>query len=195
MNEFSFYFSLGWEHIISADALDHLLFLMALTAIYAVSKWKQVLILVTAFTIGHSATLVLSTLDILRVDSAWVEFLIPLTIVLTALFNLRKPGFSIGAQYLNYSIALLIGLIHGMGFANTIRMTLAKSQSIWKPLLGFNIGVELGQILVVTVLLLLNWILVDKLKLNRNIWVISLSVIAMLVAGWFCIERWPLSGS
>ena len=77
MDNFTFYFGIGWEHIISLDALDHLLFILVLSAIYLVENWKKVLILVTAFTIGHSVTLVLSTLDIIRFNSAWVEFLIP----------------------------------------------------------------------------------------------------------------------
>ena len=195
MNGFSFYFGWGWDHIISKDALDHLLFLLALTALYSVRQWKQVLILVTTFTIGHSLTLVLSTFDILRFDSAWVEFLIPLTIVLTALYNLFRKEAGSGSLSFSYAVALAFGLIHGMGFANTLRMALASDETLWKPLLGFSLGVELGQILVVSLLLLLNWIIVDTLQLKRKYWVISLSVVAMLVAGWFCIERWPLSGS
>ena len=87
MEDFTFYFGLGWQHIVSFDAIDHILFLLALTAIYLLQNKKQVLILVTAFTIGHSLTLALSTYDIIRLNNKWVEFLIPLTIVLTAGFN------------------------------------------------------------------------------------------------------------
>lgn len=195
MNGFSFYFGWGWDHIISKDALDHLLFLLALTALYSVRQWKQVLILVTTFTIGHSLTLVLSTFNILRFDSAWVEFLIPLTIVLTALYNLFRKEAGSGSLSFSYTVALAFGLIHGMGFANTLRMALASDETLWKPLLGFSLGVELGQILVVSLLLLLNWLIVDTLQFKRKYWVIVLSVVALLVAGWFCIERWPLAGS
>ncbi|MGE4514480.1 MAG: HupE/UreJ family protein, partial [Chryseobacterium sp.] len=88
MQDFLFYLKLGWEHIISLDALDHQLFVLALIAVYSFNDLKKILILVTAFTIGHSITLALSTFDIVRVNSAWVEFLIPLTIVMTSLDNI-----------------------------------------------------------------------------------------------------------
>src|SRR5690606_7260003 len=107
--------------------------------------WKKVLVLVTAFTIGHSLTLALSVLDIIRVSSAWVEFLIPVTIALTALWNLvnGKPVKNVNT---NYFLALFFGLVHGLGFANSIRMMLASDQSLGWGLLGFNTGLEAGQI-------------------------------------------------
>ena len=94
MQDFSFYFSIGWHHIINWEALDHLLFIAALSAIYLLKDWKQVLILVTAFTIGHSLTLVLSVFDIIRFSNKWVEFLIPCTIMITAFTNLFQKKFS-----------------------------------------------------------------------------------------------------
>ena len=92
MQNLGFYFDLGWHHIMARDALDHLLFVLALSAIYLIGNWKQVLILITAFTIGHSVTLALSVYDVIRVNSNWVEFLIPCTIVVTALFNLLQKN-------------------------------------------------------------------------------------------------------
>jgi hypothetical protein len=192
MNDFSFYFSLGWTHIISIDALDHLLFILALTATYQLKDWKKVLILVTAFTIGHSTTLVLSSFDIIRFSSKWVEFLIPLTIVITGLLNFNQPEKNTNRQWLNYAIALFFGLIHGMGFANTIRVMLASSQSITIPLLGFNLGLEAGQIVVVTFILLMAWLLVTKARLNRKIWINLLSASAVITAIYYCIDRWPV---
>lgn len=192
MNDFSFYFSLGWTHIISIDALDHLLFILALTATYQLNDWKKVLILVTAFTIGHSTTLVLSSFDIIRFSSKWVEFLIPLTIVITGLLNFNQPEKNTNRQWLNYAIALFFGLIHGMGFANTIRVMLASSQSITIPLLGFNLGLEAGQIVVVTFILLMAWQLVTKARLNRKIWINLLSASAVITAIYYCIDRWPV---
>lgn len=192
MNDFSFYFSLGWTHIISIDALDHLLFILALTATYQLNDWKKVLILVTAFTIGHSTTLVLSSFDIIRFSSKWVEFLIPLTIVITGLLNFNQPEKNTNRQWLNYTIALFFGLIHGMGFANTIRVMLASSQSITIPLLGFNLGLEAGQIVVVTFILLMAWLLVTKARLNRKIWINLLSASAVITAIYYCIDRWPV---
>jgi hypothetical protein len=95
MNDFVFFFSEGWHHIISRDALDHVLFIASLAVVYVASEWRKILILVTAFTIGHALTLVLSVLDILRFRDAWVEFLIPCTIVTTAAVNLLQRDFII----------------------------------------------------------------------------------------------------
>src|SRR4051794_25092732 len=120
MSDFALYFKTGWQHIISWNALDHILFIIALAAIYLVANWKQVLVLVTAFTIGHSLTLALSVYDIIRFSSQWVEFLIPCTIVATAVFNFRAKDYKPRSLRINYFLALFFGLIHGMGFANTI---------------------------------------------------------------------------
>lgn len=192
MNNFTFYFKMGWEHIISIDALDHLLFILVLSAIYLAENWKKVLILVTAFTIGHSATLILSTLDIVRFNAAWVEFLIPLTIVLTAISNLVMPGFSRERLRVNYLLALAFGLIHGMGFANTIRFMLASGDELLVPLLGFNLGLEAGQIVVVTLILTLAWLLVTRAGLPRKYWVTALSIGSLAISGWICVQRFPL---
>ena len=191
MNNFAFYFELGWEHIISRDALDHQLFIIALGAIYLLSDWKKVLILVTAFTIGHSLTLALASLHIIALPSVWVEFLIPLTIVITAAINLFQKNITGAANRLHYIIALFFGLIHGLGFANTIRFMLSKADNIFMPLLGFNLGLEAGQILVISGLLLLSFLLVNKIKLPRSVWINTWSIICLVVAGYLCIERWP----
>jgi len=192
MNDFAIFFDLGWRHIISIDALDHQLFILALSAIYLVNDWKKVLILVTAFTIGHSLTLILSTYEIIAVSSKWVEFLIPLSIVITAFLNLIKTEKHYGRYRAQYGLALFFGLVHGLGFANTIRPLLARSQGITMPLLSFNIGLEAGQLLVVGLILLLSYFAVNTLKLKRKWWVWSLSLVALCVAGYICIKRWPL---
>lgn len=191
MQDFSFYFVLGWQHIISWDALDHILFITALAAIYIIKDWKQVLILVTAFTIGHSLTLALSVLDIVRFSSKWVEFLIPCTIVITALTNLRQRQFTVRSVRINYFLALFFGLIHGMGFANTIRFMLAKDQQLGIGLLGFNLGLEAGQIVVVLCILLIAQLIVSALKVNRRDWVIFLSAGVFSLALKMVIERLP----
>ena len=193
MNNFAFYFELGWEHIISRDALDHQLFIIAIGAIYLLSDWKKVLILVTAFTIGHSLTLALASLNIISLPSVWVEFLIPLTIVITAAINLFQKSTTGAANRIHYIIALIFGLIHGLGFANTIRFMLSKADNIFVPLLGFNLGLEAGQILVISSLLLLSFILVNKIKLPRSVWINTWSVLCLVIAGYICIERWPFS--
>ena len=192
MSDFGFYFRLGWEHIMSRAALDHLLFIAALAAIYLLKDWKQVLILVTAFTIGHSLTLALSVFDIIRFNSKWVEFLIPCTIVITAISNLFQKKFTAQSIRINYFLALSFGLIHGMGFANTIRFMLAKDQSMGWGLLGFNIGLEAGQIVVVSILLITAYLIVNMLKVNRREWVIFLSAAVFSLALKIAIERLPI---
>ncbi|WP_447951462.1 HupE/UreJ family protein [Chryseobacterium koreense] len=191
MQDFLFYLHLGWEHIISLDALDHQLFILALVAVYAFHDWKKVLILVTAFTIGHSVTLALSVLDVFRVSSDWVEFLIPLTIVITSLDNIIFKGNQSKLMKINYFLALFFGLIHGMGFANTARMMLAKEQSLLVPLLGFNIGLELGQILVVLAFLVLLLVFTKLLKVNRKDWIMFVSSGVFALALKMTIERIP----
>src|SRR6476620_10636072 len=157
MGDFGFYFSLGWEHIINRDALDHIFFIMALAAVYMLKDWRQVLILVTAFTIGHTITLILSTKQIIEVSSAWVEFLIPCTIAFTAITNVFQRSFSAKAIRINYFLALFFGLIHGLAFANTLRMIIATDQSFAFSMFSFSVGLELGQILIVLTVLLLSY--------------------------------------
>lgn len=192
MQDFLFYLNLGWEHIISADALDHQLFVLALMAVYSGADWKKILVLITAFTIGHSVTLALSVFDVFRIPAEWVEFLIPLTIAFTAADNLLLRKNTAGLMRMNYYLALLFGLIHGMGFANTARMTLSSEQDIALPLLGFNIGLELGQLVVVLVVLTISYLLVIFLKLRRNYWITGISIIALLWSLYLSFERIPI---
>jgi hypothetical protein len=190
MEDINLFFSLGWHHIISIDALDHILFVTALAAIYVFKDWKKVLVLVTAFTIGHSLTLALSVYDVIRVNDNLVEFLIPVTILITAIFNWFQKDFKPKSLQLNYFFALFFGLIHGMGFANSIRFMLAKNESIGLPLLSFNVGLEAGQILIVFIILLLSYLLITILKVRRKAWVYVLSSMAIIVSLKMIVERW-----
>ncbi|WP_208646768.1 HupE/UreJ family protein [Pedobacter jejuensis] len=191
LQDFIFYFKLGWEHIISADALDHQLFILALVAIYSYHNLKQVLILVTAFTIGHSLTLFLSVTDVIRFESKWVEFLIPCTIVFTALSNLFIKDFSLKSIKINYYLALIFGLIHGMGFANSIRIMLAKDQNIGWGLFGFNVGLEAGQIFVVIIILAATFIVLNYSEIKRPSWVLFISAAVFSLALKMALERIP----
>lgn len=191
MIDLAFYLKEGWLHIISLNALDHQLFIVALTALYVIKDWRKVLMLVTAFTIGHSLTLALSVYNVVSINEKWVEFLIPCTIIITALFNMLTKSVAEKKLMLNYFIALLFGLIHGLGFANTIRFMLAKDQKIALPLLGFNIGLELGQILLVSSILALSYLAIIKAGLNRKYWITILSSISLFFALKFAIERIP----
>jgi hypothetical protein len=178
MSEFALYFGLGRDHILDyKNGYDHILFVLALCAIYLVRDWKKILILVTAFTIGHSITLALATLKLISVKTELIEFLIPLTIFITAVSNLfRKEDMGHGKRVeVNYLLALFFGLIHGMGFFNYLRAILGKDQNILSQLLAFNLGLELGQIIVVGILLGFSFLLVDLVKVNRRDWKMVLS--------------------
>ena len=192
MQNLGFYFDLGWHHIIAWGALDHLLFVLALSAVYLIADWKKVLILITAFTLGHSLTLILSIVDMIRINDKMVEFLIPCTIIITAGFNLWEKGFGSRSLQRNYFLAFFFGLIHGLGFANAIRFMMSKDESIGMNLLGFNIGLEAGQIVVVAGILILSFIIVDKAGLKRNWWVLGLSVFALIFASKMIWDRFPL---
>lgn len=178
MNEFQLYFGLGKDHILDyVNGYDHILFVLALCALYLVRDWKKIVVLVTAFTIGHSITLALATLNIITVKTELIEFLIPLTIFITAVANLFKneTATDMGNIQVNYFFALFFGLIHGMGFSNYLRAILGKSHEILTPLLAFNLGLEFGQIIVVTFFLAISYILVNWLKVSRRDWKMVLS--------------------
>ena len=191
MQNLGFYFDLGWHHIIAWDALDHLLFVLVLSAVYLIADWKKVLILITAFTLGHSLTLILSIVDMVRMSSGLVEFLIPCTIIITAAFNLWQNDYGSKSLQRNYFLAFFFGLIHGLGFANAIRFMMEKNGSIGLNLLGFNLGLEAGQIVVVTCILILSFIILNKAGLKRKWWVMGLSVLSILMATKMIWDRLP----
>ena len=189
MNTFSFYFQIGWEHIINIEALGHIFFIAALAAIYMLKDWKQVLILVTAFTIGHTTTLALSTLRIMEVPSSLVEFLIPCTIVCTSISNLFIKEFTPKRIRINYFLALFFGLIHGLAFANTLRMIIAEDQNFALSMFSFSVGLELGQILIVFIILLLAQLFIQVIKVNRRYWVIFVSAAVFALALEMAVGR------
>ena len=171
MGEFGLYMQLGWQHISDLEGIDHILFIIVLCSIYSWEDWKQVILLVTAFTIGHSITLALSTLDIIRIDPDLVELLIPITILITALSNLVRPK-QIGSTKitLSYLIAVGFGLIHGMGFSNFFRELMGGDASIIRPLFAFNIGLEIGQIGIVVLFFIINFGLSKTFKFSQGDW-------------------------
>jgi hypothetical protein len=191
MNDFIFYFKVGWSHIISTDATDHLLFIAALSIIHCFSGWEKVLLLITAFTIGHAITLYLSALDIVRFDILWVEFAIPCTIVLTSAMNLAFSNMLKQKTTLQYPAALVFGLIHGMGYANYIRMMLAKDQQLVWGLFSFNVGLEIGQIFVVLTILLISWLLTSYKLVSHRVLVILVSLVVMGFSLQLAISRFP----
>lgn len=192
MGDFGFYFWLGWEHIMSIDALDHILFILALTAVYRLNDWRRVLVLVTAFTIGHSVTLALSSLNLLTIPSDWVEFLIPCTIVFTAIANLFIRTLPPKKVWMNYLMALFFGLIHGLGFANTLKFMIIDDESFGWSLFGFNAGLEVGQIVIVVFILLLSTFFLRMLKTPVREWIIFISAAVFGLALKMALERLPL---
>ena len=190
MSEFQIYFELGLEHILDVNGYDHILFVIALCAVYLLHDWKQVLVLITAFTLGHSITLALSTLNIVSVDSALVEFLIPVTIFLTALSNILKKERSLnrGKIQTNYLLALFFGLIHGLGFSNYLKSLLGRDRNIVSQLFAFNIALEVGQIIVVAIFLVISFIFVDLIGVNKRDWRLIISSAVAGIALMLMIE-------
>lgn len=180
VSELSLYLRLGFSHIADLRAYDHILFVAALTASFGPREWTRIAWLVTAFTLGHSVTLALATLDLVRAPAALVEPAIAATIVLTALTAIhdqrRADAAPAGrAWWRRYAIAGAFGLIHGLGFSGYLRALLGDEESIAMPLLAFNVGLEVGQILIVAVVFALGLAAVRLLGWARRDWVLVLS--------------------
>jgi len=193
MQDFTLYFKLGTEHILTWEALDHILFVSALCLRYLLNDWKKVIILVTAFTIGHSITLALSALGYVQFPTRWIEFLIPLTIVATAISNLTLKTSEVKQPSklpVIYFFALFFGLIHGLAYANTF-LSLEGKEGLVIHLLAFNLGIEVAQILVVVFVLLLSFIFVQKLNIPRPWWVRILSLLILATSLKMAFERFP----
>ncbi|WP_235296384.1 HupE/UreJ family protein [Portibacter marinus] len=184
MSDFTLYLTLGLEHIADLQAYDHMLFIISLCAIFQLKDWRKLLLLVTAFTIGHSITLALAVLDLLIVDQDLVEKLIPITIIITCLSNvilaLRKSVQT--NVWLHYSFALFFGLIHGLGFANYLKSLLMGMVNLTIPLFSFNLGIEIGQLLIVAGYFLLYFFLTKVISIQHRNWVITVSAIIALIS-------------
>lgn len=168
LSDFYIWFKNGLEHIADWNGYDHMLFLFALCGVYALSDWKKLLLLITAFTVGHSLTLALSVLNLVSFKSEWVEFFIPLTILTTCIFNLMHLNQPLKNHYTKYAITLLFGLIHGLGFSYLLKSLLGKEESITPPLFAFNIGLEAGQIIIVVIIFIISLSLKALLKINER---------------------------
>ncbi len=191
MEDFGFYLREGFYHITDWKGYDHILFVMALCLPYLAKDWKKIVVLVTAFTIGHSVTLALSVFDAILVSSKWIEFLIPVTILLTSLGNLLQKNTTNPQPTLRYVAALLFGLIHGLGFSNYLKSMLGKSETIISQLLAFNVGLELGQLLIVLFVLLLAFLFTQVWNVLRRDWLLfttgGIAALSLIMA----LERLP----
>jgi len=171
MHPFQFYLKLGFNHIANFNGYDHILFLVVLCAVYQLKQWKKIIILVTAFTIGHSITLFLVSFDIFSIPSRYVKLLIPITIMFTSLYNIRSiEKIKNSNMSKNYFLALFFGLIHGMDFSNYFKALIMSPEEIIKPLLAFNIGLEIGQFLIVFVIVLISYVFLSILKIKYYSW-------------------------
>jgi len=174
------YINLGFQHISDLAGYDHILFLLALCAVYSVDQWRRLFVLVTAFTVGHSITLALSSFGWVVIPSHIIEFLIPVTILITAIRNVAVPASdqltdARANMTGHYLVALCFGFIHGMGFSNYFRALMMDSSSITIPLLGFNLGIEIGQLLVVSIIVIVASIVVKFAQVKHRDWNLFIS--------------------
>lgn len=191
MGDFGFYLREGVYHITDWKGYDHIIFVMALCLPYLLKDWRKVLVLITAFTLGHTITLALSVFNKIIVPTHWIEFLIPVTILITALENLMSNNTDKTHTYWRYISALAFGLIHGMGFSNYLRSLLGRSENIFTQLLAFNIGLEAGQVLIVITALLISFLFVQVLNTQRREWAVFMSGGIFALALIMAIERTP----
>jgi len=190
MQDFGIYFQLGIQHLLDFSGYDHILFVIALSSSYLIADWRKVIVLVTAFTVGHSLTLVLSVFNLIRVNATLVELLIPLTIVITAFSNVvKRQRRQAGNDWLNYGYALFFGLIHGLGFSNYLRSLLGQENSLAGPLFAFNLGLEVGQLAVVFAVLVLSFIVTGVFAVHRRNWSFFLSSATFGIALVMMLER------
>lgn len=192
MNDFGLFFQMGYQHIADLKGIDHILFVVALCIRYQFADWKKLVWLVTAFTIGHSVTLALSVFDIINYSTNWIEFLIPVTILITAISNIFVKKFAFKAKFpIIYFFALFFGLIHGLGFSNYLKSLLSKGENIVPELLAFNLGLEAGQLLIVIAILFISLIFVNLFKVSRREYILFISGGIFAMALQMALERIP----
>ncbi len=192
MGENILWFQTGFEHITDLAGYDHMLFLLILCSVYSFRNWDW-LILITAFTIGHCITLALSVLNIILLPSSLIEFAIPLTILISAIFRWIQVEKNENKSYQKdqkvYAVTLLFGLIHGLGFSNMLRSMLGSQADILQPLLFFNLGLEVGQIVIVLFSLVTITSLNEYAHIPRFYLVRGIAIPVGFVALWLMFER------
>lgn len=181
LDEFWFNVNYGINHVLDINAYDHVLFLIVLTVPYVFKDWKRVLILVSVFTLGHTLSLVLAAFNIVKVNAALVEFLIPITILIVAAFNVFTAGK--GAQKEKIGVlffsTLFFGLIHGLGFAREFQLMVGASDNKWLVLLEFALGIEIAQVIVVFLVLFLGYIMQTVFRFSKRDWIMVISAVVI----------------
>lgn len=193
MQDFWLFLSIGFNHITDLKGYDHILFLISISFMYPLKHWKKGAILITAFTIGHSITLFLNVFNIIFIPSYYVEILIPITIIFSIIkvvIDQLKPTIKTkNIDYFNYGLILFFGLIHGAGFSNYLKSILGKTAQIWTKLCAFNIGIELGQIIILSFFLLFTSIFVSLLKINIKYFIYFIAVCTIFLSIQMIIQR------
>ncbi len=184
MDTFWFYFKEGLFHVLDWNAYDHILFIIVLTVPYTFSNWKRLLSLVTVFTIGHTISLSLAAYGVVKINTTLIEFLIPVTILITALYNIFTAGKKgrkeqVGVYLI---VTLFFGLIHGFGFSTYFKMMTASTDSKFLPLLEYTLGIEASQIIIVLLVLTVSFIGQFIFRFSIRDWVMVISAIVIGVA-------------
>lgn len=192
MDNFYFYFTIGFQHILNFNGMDHILFIMAISLPYTLKDFKKLIWIITAFTLGHTLTLIFSILRIIQFPSVWVEFLISLSILVAACRNLFMKSEKVEQKSLIlYFLVFLFGLIHGLGFSYYLRSILGKTTNIAIELIGFNIGLEIGQLIVVSLILLISFVCLNLTHIKRRNWILVCSGGIIGLALQMTIARYP----
>ena len=191
MSDFWLYLKLGLTHVLDWQAYDHIVFLIVLIAAYNFSNWKRIFILVSLFTIGHTASLLLANYSVVTVSSKWIEFLIPVTILVAAIYNLFTSGKinRSGKVGLFYVITVFFGLIHGFGFATYYKMITGGNEIL--PLFEFALGIEFAQLIIVAIVLISSFIFQSIFRFNKRDWVLVVSSIVIGVVIPMLQNNWP----
>ncbi|WP_435135237.1 HupE/UreJ family protein [Formosa sp. A9] len=180
LDDFLFYVQYGVNHVLDINGYDHILFLMVLTVPYVFKDWKRVLVLVSLFTLGHTLSLVLAAYDIVKINGALVELLIPITILIMAVFNVFTAGKTqqkgVGVLLLS---ALFFGIIHGLGFAREFHLLVGNSSNKLLPLIEFALGIEIAQVIIVFVVLFFSYVMQTVFRFSKRDWVLVLSSIVI----------------
>ncbi|HQZ25751.1 MAG TPA: HupE/UreJ family protein [Flavobacterium sp.] len=195
MSEFWIFFEKGLRHILDLSAYDHILFLIALTIPYAFKDWKRLLLLVTIFTVGHTVALLLSVFGVVIIKVNLVEFLIPITILIIAFFNLFTAGKSSKQESISVIgfVTLFFGIVHGLSFAGYFNTLLGGSpQSKLLPLSEYSLGIETSQIIVVFIVLILSYIVQTFFRFSKRDWTLVMSsfVIGVVLPMIISSEIW-----
>lgn len=191
LDNFWFNVQYGIHHVLDINAYDHILFLIVLTVPYLFKDWKRVLLLVSTFTLGHTLSLVLAVYGVISVNAKLVEFLIPVTIMVVALYNV----FTAGKKAQNEKVGILFfstlffGLVHGLGFAREFKMFVGNADNKLITLLEFALGIEMSQVIIVFVMLFLGFICQTVFRFNRRDWVMVISAIVVGLAIPMLLQR------